>query len=268
MKPIEGSTCVDAWLAACDHLLTKENDAWRDYNVILEIAEPLSLSAAEKQVFLKLDKFLVDNKGLPFNSVVNTIFPAQLYARHGATGVYERYLTEVYPEIKKHPDCSWGTYAHRILCRIDSGGTTIYPLRDLVEKLRVQLAQDGPNRAIYEVGTIDLFADIPIYDPHQDRTRPIGGPCLSHLSFKLGPDRRLHLTALYRSHWYVQRALGNLFGLAHLQHFVAREAGLEMGPLTCISSVAQLETQSGHWGKVAVRGLITACHALLQPVAA
>jgi hypothetical protein len=30
-------------------------------------------------------------------------------------------------------------------------------------------------------------------------------------------DWRLTLTALYRSHWYVQRILGNLFGLAVFQ---------------------------------------------------
>lgn len=74
--------------------------------------------------------------------------------------------------------------------------------------------------------------------------------------------------ALYRSHWYVQRALGNLFGLAHLQHFVAQETGLELGPLVCISSVAQLEVQSGKWGKDAVKDLISRCHAARRPMAA
>ncbi|MCA8886083.1 MAG: hypothetical protein KDA35_05635, partial [Hyphomonadaceae bacterium] len=97
--------------------------------------------------------------------------------------------------------------------------------------------------------------------PAQDRTRPIGGPCLSHLSFKLGPDRRLHLTALYRSHWYVQRALGNLFGLAHLLHFVADEAGLKLGSLICLSSMAQLDTKPKAWGKGDVKTLLAQFHA-------
>jgi hypothetical protein len=268
MKAIEATTCTDAWLQGCDYLLGHEADNWRSYNMILEINNPMGLSPEDKRVVEILDRFLTDHGGMPFNTVVNTIFPAQLYARHGSVGVYEKYLAEIYPQIKEHPDCSWGTYAHRILCRTDSDGSTMYPLRELVDKLKVQLSQSGPNRAVYEVGVIDLFADIPIYDPREDRTRPIGGPCLSHISFHLSANRKLMLTALYRSHWYVQRALGNLFGLAHLQHFVASEAGLSIGTLTCVSAMAQLDVQAKKWGKNAVRDLIGRCHAAQSPAAA
>lgn len=268
MKAIEATTCVEAWLRGCDHLLEQGADHWRAYNVMLEISNPLSLPAEDKRVVEILDQFLIEHHGMPFNTVVNTIFPAQLYARHGAVGVYEKYLAEIYPQIKEHSDCSWGTYAHRILCRTDSDGSTMYPLRELVDKLKVQLKMSGPNRAVYEVGVIDLFADIPIYDAREDRTRPIGGPCLSHISFHLGANRELMLTALYRSHWYVQRALGNLFGLAHLQHFVATEAGLELGPMVCVSTMAVLDVQSGKWGKPAVRELVQRCHSARRPAAA
>jgi hypothetical protein len=70
----------------------------------------------------------------------------------------------------------------------------------------------------------------------------------------------LLLTAFYRSHYYVQRALGNLLGLAHLQNFVAEQAGLAVGPLVCISSMAQLDVSSGQWGKNDVKNLINECH--------
>ena len=268
MKSVESKTCVDAWLAGCDHLMKQDQDHWRDYNLVLEIADPMALPTSDKKVVDVLDRFLIDHGGLPINTVVNTIFPAQLYVRHGAEGVYERYISEVYPQVKNHPDCSWGTYAYRILCRTGLDGKTINPLRDLVDKLKVQLNQAGPNRAVYELGIIDPFLDIPIYDPGADRTRPLGGPCLSHISFHLMADRRLTLTALYRSHWYVQRTLGNLFGLAHLQHFVATETGLQIGPLVCISSMAMLDMQSKKWGKTDVRDLIAHCHAAHQAVAA
>lgn len=261
MKAIEAETCVEAWLQACDHLLTQEQDDWRAYNIVLEIADPIALPSGDRSVVELLNRFLTERGGLPFNTVVNTIFPAQLYLRHGAAGVYERYVSEMYPKVKKHPDCSWGTYAHRILRRTGTDGSTINPLQDLVEKLRGQLANAGPNRAVYELGVLDVFVDIPIYDPLSDRMRPLGGPCLSHLSFKLGADRQLMLTAFYRSHYYVQRALGNLFGLAHLQHFVAQEAGLDMGPLICHSTAAILDRSSRRWGKGAIRDLISNCHA-------
>ena len=268
MKAIEATTCADAWLQGCDHLLLHEEDKWRAYNLILEVTDPLALPPGERAVVGILDRFLTDHGGLPFNTVVNTIFPAQLYLRHGPEGVYERYLSEIYPQVEKHPDCRWGTYAHRILCRIDSNGAQMNPLKELVGKLKGQLAMTGPNRAVYELGIIDPFLDIPVYDPREDRTRPIGGPCLSHISFKLMGDRRLMLTAFYRSHWYVQRALANLFGLAHLQHFVAQETGLALGPVVCVSSMALLDVQPGKWGKPAVRDLIARCHTARQLAAA
>lgn len=76
------------------------------------------------------------------------------------------------------------------------------------------------------------------------------------------------LTAFYRSHFYVQRALGNLFGLAHLQNFVAEQAGLEQASLVCISSMAQLDINGGHWTKDEIRDLIRRCHEALRSHAA
>lgn len=103
--------------------------------------------------------------------------------------------------------------------------------------------------------------DIPIYDPASSDRRPNGGPCLSHISVKLTADHRVMLTAVYRSRYSVQRTLGNLFGLAHLQHFIAQEAGLEMGPLICHSTMAQLETNRKRWNASHVPGLVARCHA-------
>jgi hypothetical protein len=268
MKAIEAQTCVEAWLRACDYLLSRDQEDWRAYNVVLEVAEPLALPEGDRAVVSLADTFLTTRGGLPINSVVNTIFPALLYQRHGATGLADRYLTEIYPAVKRHPDWQWGTYAQRLFQRIDHTGSDVKPLETLVNKLRSQLALNGPQRAVYELGTVDPFMDIPIYDPASDRNRPIGGPCLTHLSVKLTADRRVMLTGFYRSHFYVQRALGNLLGLAHLQHFIAKETGLELGPLVCHSSMAQLELQSRKWGKADVAGLIGQARAVRQPAAA
>lgn len=268
MKAIEAGTCVDAWLQACDYLLSRGADGWRAYNVILEVAQPIALPEGDRTALTLLDRFLTSRGGLPINSVVNTIFPAALYQRHGAAGLAQRYLTEIYPGVKRHPDWKWGTYAQRLFQRLDRSGTDVKPLETLIAKLRSQLALTGPQRAVYELGIVDPFLDIPIYDPALDRTRPIGGPCLTHLSVKLTADRRVMLTGFYRSHYYIQRALGNLLGLAHLQHFIAKEAGLEKGPLVCHSSMAQLDLEPGKWGKTDVAELIAQARAARRPVAA
>jgi len=276
MKAIEAQTCVDAWLQACDYLLACNQDDWRAYNVVLEIAHPIALPPGDRAAVAILDRFLIERGGLPINSVVNTIFPAQLYRRHGAAGLSERYLTEIFPTLKRHPDWHWGTYAQRLFERVGSDGKPIRPLETLVTKLQTSLASASANRAAYELGTVEPFLDLPIYDPGRDRNRPIGGPCLTHLSVKLAPDQRIMLTAFYRSHFYVQRALGNLFGLAHLQHFIAQETRRELGPLVCHSSMAQLELKTRRrnaaehekWGKHAICELIARCHAARKQQAA
>jgi hypothetical protein len=53
---------------------------------------------------------------------------------------------------------------------------------------------------------------------------------------------------MYRSHHYCARALGNLLGLAQLLSFVAKEAELKVGTLTCLSSHAVLDAET--WGGV------------------
>lgn len=266
MKAIEADTCVDAWLQAVAHLL--KCPEWRAYTLVLEIARPLALPARDRAVHDIVDEFLRNKNGLPISTVVNTIFPAQLYERHGAAGVYDQYPT-LYPKIQHHGDArSWGTYAMRMIERTDHKGKTIHPLQDLVTKLGKQAKLAGGKRAAYELGTVDLFTDIPIYEPGHDRALIMGGPCLSHVSVKLTPKHAVHLTGFYRSHYYIQRALGNFLGLAHLQHFIAREAGVETGPLVIHSSMAQLDAQPGRWGTTDVRALIGQCFAARSDTAA
>lgn len=257
MKAIEADTCVDAWLQASTFLL--QQPEWRAYTIIIEIANPLALPTHDRAVHDVIDGFLRQKGGLPVSSVINTIFPAQLYERYGASGVYERYPA-LHPKIQCHDDArKWGTYAMRMIERTDHKGRTIHPLRDLVTKIGAQAKLSGGKRAAYELGTLDLFADIPIYDPARDRGPVLGGPCLSHVSAKLTPVHALLLTGFYRSHYYIQRALGNFLGLAHLQNFIAKEANIDLGPLVIHSSMAQLDTLASHWGAADVRKLIDQC---------
>jgi thymidylate synthase len=175
-------------------------------------------------------------------------------------------LKEVYPKIRRYGDCAWGTYAQRLIERTGPKGEKIYPLADLVEKIKQQLELPSTKRAAYELGVIEPFLDIPVYEPGHDRKYSMGGPCLSHISFKVSKEHRLYLTAVYRNHYYVQRAMGNLLGLAHLQYFVAKEAGIEVGPLACLSTCASLDTKSatksspGKWGMHDVAELLSSCH--------
>lgn len=251
MTSIEARTPTAAWLAASDYLLRQPNR--RTSRIILEVSDPIGLTREDRADCELVDRFLTRHGGLPLTTVANTIFPWAIYRRHGAPAFYNEYL-KAFPRIQKDHDARpWGTYFHRMIHRRDHKGEVINPLADTVTKLNKHLQ----NRAAYELGLIDPFIDIPTYAPEMDRHRPLGGPCLSHISFSISSERKLELTALYRAHFYVQRALGNLFGLAHLLHFVAQETHLEMGALTCVSNTALLETNG--WKAREVDALIKSC---------
>lgn len=257
---VSGQTSTEAWLKAADLLWGCQDRI--AYNIILDITDPVTVTAADFAVLDTVDLFLRRfPKAKPLTTVAGTIFPAGYYARHGVEGVYERYPA-AYPKMEK----GWGCYAMRMLRRKGKDGEDINPLKMLVEKMRRQLTGTR-MRAIYDLGTMDdELYDIPIYAPATDACQTRGRqPCLSHLSFKIMPDDRLMLTVMYRYHYYVGKALGNLIGLGQLQQFVAEQVGLNVGPLVCHSTYATLDTEGG-WKVADLEALIAACKAV-RPVA-
>ena len=229
-KLLEVDTRLDAWMKGVNHLL----EHGPMLNLILAIGSPTSGRSIET-----IDKFLIDEGQLPMHAVSETIFPGAEYRRRGLRGVFDFYPDEVYPAIKKHPSIRWGTYAYRLVRRRIAGGKHINPLKQMIEKMRSEIATPGPKKSCYELGVAEGEYDLPLHSPAQDGTRRMGGPCLSHLSFKLFGDA-VHLTALYRSHDYSYKVAGNLLGLARLQDCVAREIGRDIGSLVVHSSYAYL----------------------------
>lgn len=128
---------------------------------------------------------------------------------------------------------------------LDRQGQPVNPLKSLVGKLRRRIDASHGSKTHYELPLSDEVFEISTYDPVRDGNYARGGPCLSHVSFKLDSANDVRLTAFYRSHFYLERALGNLVGLAQLQHFVAKESGGGIGPLTLIASEARLESSLG-----------------------
>lgn len=263
MELIKGQTAPEVWLAAVEHL-AKQPDV-EDFDVILHIAEPTVLSAADAAVSHAVDDFLTSRGAFSIHTVAETIFPLDEYMRHGAEGLYGAYPEKLRGIQKARSDGNWGSYAYRTLRQRDADGKMFIPLRDMVEKIR----NHGKYRASFELGTGHLFEDeIRIYDATTDRKRLYGGPCLSHLSVKVH-DGKVRFNATYRSHYYVRRLLGNLVGLGRLQYFMARETGLEVGSLTVNSTFARLDSGSGegsggHWSKSEALCLISECRGLYR----
>ncbi|ROR21405.1 hypothetical protein EC845_2221 [Comamonas sp. BIGb0124] len=255
---------VPTWLAAAQHLNAQRGR--NAQNLLLEIKRPLDLTDEDREIMVRVDVALA-RKGLTLRTVAGTIFPIAMYQKYGRPGYYAQYTEMLKRGQKKN---TWGTYAHRMIERPGKDvGTTINPLDFLVEKLK---AEGQPQRkdgvkvsfaSTYELSVADpeedllpqadAGGDVPTYDPALDMREWLGLPCLSHLSFKRMPSgtnkgHAVDLTAVYRAHHYCARALGNLIGLGQLLSFVAKESGLEVGKLSCLSTHAELDVKE--WGGV------------------
>lgn len=259
MKAITQDSCETAWLEAAEHLASASGHT--DYNLVVEIAKPAIHDAADLRLRSKVDAFLRAHGANPLSTVAGTIFPVSEYRNFGSRGVYEVYPEEVYPSIKGPHE--WGRYAHRLVRWACPDGTTINPLKIVVEKMQKQLKNGKRLRACYELSLSDPGSDLPLFDPATDAGRPRSGPCLSHVSLKIGVTDNLYLTAIYRSHSYIERALGNFFGLAALQAFVCNETGLTPGPLLCVSSYARLDADAD-WSVGAALKLVADARAAYQ----
>jgi hypothetical protein len=257
MKPltltIQAESCPRAWLEAVEHLLSL--DKYERYNLTLAIEAPHKMAPIDFRIHDLVDGFLRVRDQMPLTTVAGTIFPANHY-RNGAKGVYEDFPRD-FSKLDGH---SWGTYAIRMLRREGKSGT-INPLLELVTKLK---NHKHLHRLAYEINLADADDDafeIPIYRAKEDFKRLLQQPCLSHLTFKVNyADNTLMLVVMYRSHYYMTKALGNLLGLAQLQSFVAAETGLNVGPLICHSTHARIDTGKG-LSLTAVRQLISQCKA-------
>lgn len=269
MELIKGRSLPQTWLKAAEHLAgIKKHE---DFDVFLGISDPVALSTEDAAVIKLVDRFLVSHGGYPVNTVAETIFPLDDYIHGGANGVYKDYPPKIAAIHKARPkEAKWGCYALRILRQVDQQGVTFNPLEKVVEKIK----KHGKYRAANELGLgLPLAEDIPIYDPALDRNQYFGGmPCLSHVSIKVH-DGLVRLNATYRSHYYVQRLLGNLIGLGRLQYFIARETGLKVGQLTINSTFAHLDAGSHNgrdckWGINDVKRLIAECNSVYNVSAA
>lgn len=222
--------CASAWREAVRRVDASPGHA--AYNVIIDVRDPLVGATLGDPRVVALDAVLT-SCAKPIETVANTIFPQALYARHGAPAFQTIFRERLLPKIRRSDRWS-GYYFDRLTQPIP--GRAIDPLTDIIGRVR------NPN-----VKALNKF-EVSLFDSARDvDDSPYGGQCLSFLSFKLQPGapRRLHLTALYRNHFYVEKLLGNLIGLGRLMAYVAREGGVEVGELTVVSTHAEIDLPGG-----------------------
>lgn len=244
-------SCARAWLAASGAVAAAGGKA---NNVVIDIADPLAEDGLDAAIIGTVDRFLREHGRFPVATVANTVFPSAFARRRTATQLYADYPA-VHDRMRRTTH-DWGRYFDRMTRWPMPDGRTANQLDRIVRKVRRQHVSSRVFSSIYGVA---------IHDPSRD-TRWRGGPCLSSLNFER-EGGRLMLTASYRSHHYVARCLGNLIGLGHLLGFVAAEAGLEPGSLTCMSIHAEIDNGTQRiargvrcgWTGSEAAGLISRC---------
>lgn len=239
-------SCAAAWVEATTIVDAKPRH--EAHNVIIDIADPLSMSVEDAQVINLADTFLCKNNTLPVQAVANTIFPEALYQRFGAPSLFEKFHTQILPKIRKNNRWS-GYYFERMTAYPTPEDGSINQLWGIVERIR---NEKNRSRNKFELS---------LFDPERDiDNSPYGGQCLSFLSFKLlpGTEKKLTLTAMYRNHYYIEKLLGNLIGLGRLMAFIAKEGGIGVGPMTVVSTHAVVDVPKGS-GRGRVTKLLEEC---------
>jgi hypothetical protein len=226
------SDCASAWREAVRAV--DQRTGHSAYNVIIGVADPTANTTTDDPRIATINNFLrIYDKSV--EAIANTIFPAALYRRFGAPDFFDVFRDKVLPKVRRNDRWS-GFYFERMIQYPVPDGIPINQLWDIVQRIR--------NQNIRALNKYELS----LFDPARDiDASPYGGQCLSFLSFKLQPgtNRKLTLTAMYRNHFYIEKLLGNLIGLGRLMSFVARESGVEVGPLTVVSTHAEIDQPRG-----------------------
>jgi len=239
--------CVTAWLQAVRAV--DDEKGHEAHNVIIDIADPTARADLSDPIVAQVDAFLRDKNEKPIETVANTIFPSGLYRRHGAPAFFDRFEKNVIDRVRTNSNWS-GYYFERMMSMPRAGQEPFNQIWNIVERLR------NPD-----VKALNKF-ELSVFDPLRDVSNsPYGGQCLSFASLKLSKDgngKKLGMTALYRNHFYIEKLLGNLIGLGRLLDFIATEGGVTRGPLTIISTHAEID-QPGKCTRGAILNLLKEC---------
>ena len=232
-----------AWVRACRALLDIRTH--RAFHTVVRIHDPRH---DDPSVRAELDRILMAKGMQPVRTVANTIFPAALAANSGTHEKLVGRYRDLYPSLRRmHNSNRYGTYFQRLIDYPAKDGG-VDQIGNIIRQLRLQ-GKKNPKSACYEANLVDPSVDeaealtisAPIRVPGKDNGI-MQFPCLSHCSFQLdNRTRRLHLAALYRSHYMVEKAYGNYLGLGDLLAYVAQESDLEPGTLTVTAGYAQLD---------------------------
>ncbi|MGW0846919.1 hypothetical protein ACWD26_43760 [Streptomyces sp. NPDC002787] len=239
---VTGRDVTRAWIAACNALDRKDNPSRTGLQTVVRITDPTTDDTGFRT---ELDRLRTAKRHEPIDTVAGTLFPAGLAARAADHADLVSRYRAMYPRLKKFPGNAHGTYFGRLVAYPGVKKTDIDQVGNIISRLRKQASGKGPMTAAYEADLAhpddgDVPAELLVHAADRDNLYR-GFPCLSHVSFQLDRDGRVHAAALYRSHYMFERAYGNYLGLGRLLAYIADQADLAVGTLTVVAGHAHLD---------------------------
>lgn len=210
-------TIHDAWRTCAGHLV--QHGA--RLNLMVHIGRPDALDEPQMKL---LDPHRVVPSVMSVFDVATTIFPRRSGRWSLPVDDFVAHYLPTYARLKRRQGGGWGFYFQRLASFGSSGAPQ---LRRLIEGL-----------SSWGHGHHGAFV-VHLSSAQTDRPRPQGGPCWQYGQL-MAHDNALSLLAVYRSHDYFQKALGNFAGLSRLLTYVCSKTGHTVGTLTCVSTYAFL----------------------------
>lgn len=250
-------TVSEAWLLSLERTL--ESRDGRAVHVVSTVTEPGTELAG---IRLVLDDELDRRGAQSVQTVAETIFPVSLYPApafawspglapdaeqeldDAADTLYGAY-NAMLPLLLTADGNSRGTYFSRMVTWPGKAGGGVNQLAARIARLRGERVQ---GRRTHNALDVDIAADgeepvrgLQVYAATDRRIR--GFPCLTHIDLTLYQGR-LHLMAVYRHQYLIEKAYGNLLGLSWLMDFLCQQSGFERGELVVHATLADSEERA------------------------
>lgn len=251
---ITAQDVTSAWISGIRMLKKMPN--FEAFNLAVRIDNPIAEDDRLRELiqsYLCLHHKRCGNDHI--NTVVETIFPhSYLYSTCSDPRVpeqrgafYDKYRRNSGTIRAFNPK---GTYFQRLI-NWPSWDTPRTRAINQIETIICKINSEKASRVVHEIGldadSTELNLDAKLYDPLRDRkyAKIVGFPCLSHISIKpesaQSSGGKIHMAAIYRSHYFIEKAYGNYLGLGLLLKFIADATGREVGELFCVSSLAMID---------------------------
>lgn len=225
---VEAQDVRAAWVSAMELLV----QGTPRYSLVVKIEDP---SSVPERDLLVLDPQRFRGAAKPLLDVAATIFPQRRPQDQSGPQEFLDAKLAAYRRWQRRSPRTWGTYFQRLVSFGDG---------EVNQLVRCIDALNGWARRQRAALVLHLAS------PEYDLPRAQGQPCWHYGEFLREGDETLSLLAVYRSHDYFLKALGNFIGLSRLLRFVADSTGLERGRLVCVSSYATLGCSKHVAGKM------------------